>query len=328
MMMNLARLLLAVLCVCCCARAVVGGKKSKLPTAADGTPIAKTKEMFEKYGIYPDHVDQLPETYPYVEWKETDTPLLATGHVAADSTKGMPEIDFRRREGFFYTVAFLDIDFPSRINPSMGQWMQWFVMNVPWNENPWNPKAGEHVVAYSPIHPGPGTGIHRYVFLVYEHAKLIEDTMKLTRVADGKFHDRGYWNIVEFANEVASTQYKPFGEEEFDDERYANEKRMNLVAGTLFYSDYVSGSWHDDKPAPPERTMDNLYALHKHKQDEKFVKRLRPLMNHHHDPNVLIDNMPKGHEHGNLADGSQRVHGLAAAMRAKLARKKQQHDEL
>lgn len=86
-----------------------------------------------------------------------------------------------------------DPDAPSREQPTYREWHHWLVGNIPGNEIP----KGEVLSDYIGSGPPQGTGLHRYVFLLYKQPeKLSFDEKRLTnRSGDG----RGKFSIKKFA---------------------------------------------------------------------------------------------------------------------------------
>ncbi|KAG8456177.1 hypothetical protein GDO86_002102 [Hymenochirus boettgeri] len=63
-----------------------------------------------------------------------------------------------------YTVVFTDPDVPSRKDRHLGEWHHYLVVNVKGNDL----STGCVLTAYVGCAPGKGTGLHRYIWLVYE----------------------------------------------------------------------------------------------------------------------------------------------------------------
>lgn len=59
---------------------------------------------------------------------------------------------------------FPDPDAPSREKPTYREWLHWLVVNVYGD----NIAGGDIIAEYVGAGPGRDTGLHRYVFLVYE----------------------------------------------------------------------------------------------------------------------------------------------------------------
>ncbi|XP_047999604.1 phosphatidylethanolamine-binding protein 1-like [Leguminivora glycinivorella] len=96
-----------------------------------------------------------------------------------------------------FTAVHSDPDAPSRVEPKFREWHHWLVSNIPGN----NVAAGETLSAY--VGSGPrsnlpqGTGLHRYVFLVYQQpGKLNFDEPRLPNTSGD---NRGGFSIHKFA---------------------------------------------------------------------------------------------------------------------------------
>lgn len=92
-----------------------------------------------------------------------------------------------------YTLVKVDPDAPSRQNPKYREWHHWLVTNIPGNDVGKGVSLSEYVGAGPP----KGTGLHRYVFLVYKQpGPLSTDEKRMTnRSGEG----RGSLKIRDFA---------------------------------------------------------------------------------------------------------------------------------
>lgn len=61
-------------------------------------------------------------------------------------------------------MILLDPDAPSRAEPSRREFRHWLTVNIPGNDL----KSGEEVFQYIGSGPPQGTGLHRYVFLLFK----------------------------------------------------------------------------------------------------------------------------------------------------------------
>lgn len=107
-----------------------------------------------------------------------------------------PTIDFEFEKGAFYTVIMTDPDAPSRAEPTFGQWLHWLRVNVTADS------AGEVLAKYVGCGAPKGTGLHRYVFLVYKQSGEC-DASALGKL--GKFHmkdERPKWNAEAFVGKI------------------------------------------------------------------------------------------------------------------------------
>jgi hypothetical protein len=75
-----------------------------------------------------------------------------------------PEVKWNAEDNEYYTLIMTDPDAPSRAEPKLREWHHWLVVNIPGNKV----SEGEVKSGYVGSGPPPGTGLHRYVFLVYK----------------------------------------------------------------------------------------------------------------------------------------------------------------
>ncbi|CAG9857778.1 unnamed protein product [Phyllotreta striolata] len=168
--------------------------------------------MMEKHGVVPDVVDVAPSTVLEVSYPTGVQPDL--GNILTPTqVKDPPALKWPAEDEALYTVCMTDPDAPSREDPKFREWHHWLVGNVPGNDI----AKGEVLSEYVGSGPPKGTGLHRYVFLVYKQPDRIQfDEKKLTnRSGDG----RGKFSIRKFAvkynlgQPVAGNLYQA----EFDD---------------------------------------------------------------------------------------------------------------
>lgn len=69
-------------------------------------------------------------------------------------------------ESKLYTLVMLDPDAPDRKHHLARNWLHWLVVDIASNDF----YAGNEIVDYEPPEPPPGTGAHRYVFLLLEQS--------------------------------------------------------------------------------------------------------------------------------------------------------------
>ncbi|XP_022831366.1 protein D2-like isoform X2 [Spodoptera litura] len=173
--------------------------------------IAKS---FESHMVVPDVVSKAPEAIVSVKYPSGVE--VNEGNVLTPTlVKDIPTVSWEASSDQFYTLAMTDPDAPSRQDPKFREWHHWLVGNVPGN----NVAAGETLSQYVGSGPPKGTGLHRYVFLVYKQpGKLEFDEPRLTNKSGD---NRGKFSIANFA------------------------KKYNLgdpIAGNLYqaeYDDYV-----------------------------------------------------------------------------------------
>ncbi|XP_019880293.1 protein D2 isoform X1 [Aethina tumida] len=152
---------------------------------------AVAKNM-EKHGVVPDVIDAAPSavaevTYPSGAKVDLGNELTPT------AVKDIPTIKWNAESDALYTVCMTDPDAPSRKEPTYREWHHWLVGNIPGGDV----SKGETLSAYIGSGPPQGTGLHRYVFLVYKQSGKINFDEK--RLPNNSGDGRGCFSIRKFA---------------------------------------------------------------------------------------------------------------------------------
>lgn len=155
--------------------------------------LAVATSNMDKEKIVPDVIDKLPAAALDVVYAN-NVKVSAGNELTPTKVKDIPQVKWAADEGDYYLVVMTDPDAPSRSSPKFREWHHWLVGNIPGN----NISEGETLSEYVGAGPPKGTGLHRYVLLVYKQpGKLSFGEKKLTnRSGDG----RGKFSIRNFAN--------------------------------------------------------------------------------------------------------------------------------
>jgi len=107
-----------------------------------------------------------------------------------------------------------DPDAPSRKEPKFREWHHWLVVNIPGNDI----SKGDALSMYVGSGPPEGTGLHRYVYLVYKQPGKVTDA-EHGHLTNRSTDNRGGWSAAKFASKhhlgepIAGNLYQA----EFDD---------------------------------------------------------------------------------------------------------------
>lgn len=78
--------------------------------------------------------------------------------------KDKPQVTWDAEKGVYYTLLMIDPDAPSRENHPFREVRHWLVVNILETAI----DSGNEVSAYRGSGPPKGTGLHRYIFLVFK----------------------------------------------------------------------------------------------------------------------------------------------------------------
>lgn len=119
--------------------------------------------------IVPDVIDEVPPNVVNVIYPEKKAVNLGN-ELAPSEVKEQPTVSWDSDPNSYYTLAMVDPDAPSRAEPQFREFNHWLVCNIKGSDV----SKGDVVTAYTGSGPPKGTGLHRYVFLVYRQPNKID----------------------------------------------------------------------------------------------------------------------------------------------------------
>ncbi|XP_021929653.1 protein D2-like isoform X2 [Zootermopsis nevadensis] len=160
----------------------------------------------EKNGVVPDVIDTAPSAKLEVSYGSEK--VDDGNELTPTKVKDPPTVNWGADDGSYYLLCMTDPDAPSRKDPKFREWHHWLVGNIPGNDV----SQGETLSEYVGSGPPKGTGLHRYVFLVYKQpGKITYDEPRLTnRSGDnrGKFSVRDFAKKHNLGNPIAGNFYQ------------------------------------------------------------------------------------------------------------------------
>jgi len=115
------------------------------------------------------HVEDCPTIQATVKFG--DLAIADIGQITTPThVQNPPSIQWGGDKSCFYAVFMTDPDAPSRKDQKFGEWYHWGVINIPGEDK----SKGEVIAQYVGAGPPEGTGLHRYLILVYKQEKKIE----------------------------------------------------------------------------------------------------------------------------------------------------------
>ncbi len=113
------------------------------------------------------------------------------------SVKDEPSVEWPIEAGAYYTLCMTDPDAPSRKEPTRREIKHWLVVNIPGFQI----SKGETLAGYRGSGPSLGSGLHRYVFLVYKQPGILAHTE--TPVSNRSREGRVNFRIRDFAKKYS-----------------------------------------------------------------------------------------------------------------------------
>ncbi|CAG9767907.1 unnamed protein product [Ceutorhynchus assimilis] len=160
-------------------------------------------ENFKAESVVPDVVDVAPKakiSLIYPGNKEVNFNELTPTVVRPQQ----PEVKWETDPNKFYTLSNVDPDAPSRATPTFREINHWLVVNINGNDL----STGQTLVSYRGSGAPRGTGLHRYIFLVFEQQGEINVT-EIQNLANDvtKFSIRKFAQKYNLGNPVAGNFY-------------------------------------------------------------------------------------------------------------------------
>lgn len=122
--------------------------------------------------------------------------------------KDEPKVSFDAKADQLYTLAMVDPDAPSRKEPKFREILHFLVANIPGKDV----AKGDILAEYVGSGPPQGTGMHRYVFLVYrqDNGKLNSEMKisKTSRVGRASFSIRKFAKDNKLGSPIAGNFYQ------------------------------------------------------------------------------------------------------------------------
>nr|XP_018909533.1 PREDICTED: uncharacterized protein LOC109038796 isoform X2 [Bemisia tabaci] len=158
----------------------------------------KIKAALEEHKIIPDALDIAPEKGILLEWFEG--PMAVFGNIL-EPLNVLREPDWVKwdaDESTYFTIMMIGLDEPTKENHTLREWQFWLVGNIP----EYSIRFGDVMTYYLPPKPPKGSGIHRYVVLLYlqPNGSKIEFEEKKNPIFDIRDDKaRGKWSHKKFA---------------------------------------------------------------------------------------------------------------------------------
>jgi len=169
--------------------------------------------LFIQHQIVPDVVSQPPNKKLILVYDDGTT-VHGGNEQPISSTQSPPNVSLPTATSSYYSLLMLDPDNDTRTTYRYRQFLHWFVINIPGMSGGQgvDVNKGFTVSPYMGCAPDPGSGRHRYVFLLYEQQVFIP-TENIKVLGNAKMFglmanldERKCFDIARWYNENASGQ--------------------------------------------------------------------------------------------------------------------------
>ncbi|XP_033211166.1 protein D2-like [Belonocnema kinseyi] len=171
-----------------------------------GLSVADIAFEFKKAEIVPDVITKAPTEEVEVEYGNKEVKFGEEW--TPTQVKNAPEIDYEDDENAFYTLMMTDPDAPSRTNPTYREFLHWLVGNIPGDHI----SKGKILAPYVGSGPPKGSGLHRYVFLVYKQPGQInfEEFQLTSNGKEGrrKFSAKNFSEKYQLGDPIAGNMFQ------------------------------------------------------------------------------------------------------------------------
>ncbi|XP_052865955.1 protein D3-like [Anopheles cruzii] len=203
---------------------VLGARSDVTSTAANMTDI---QQVFAHHEVIPDVVDVAPKESAKISYPSGVT-VQGGNELRPAQVKDQPKVEWAADPNKFYTLFMVDPDAPSRKEPKLREIGHWLVGNIPGNRV----EDGDHMYAFVGSGPPSGSGLHRYVFLVYEQPAGRIDFSQAPRVSNRSRNHRVSYKHREFVKQygLGTLVAGNFYQAQYDD--YVPTLHAQLSSGT------------------------------------------------------------------------------------------------
>lgn len=141
------------------------------------TVMAQKMDNVTTEQVVPDVIDTVPQSIITVKYPSGVSVELGN-ELTPTLVKDEPSISWSvKSEQHLHTLVMVDPDAPSRKNPVLRQVLHYMVTNIPGTDL----SKGVTNVGYLGSGPPANTGLHRYVYLVYEQPGKMESSLNTSK---------------------------------------------------------------------------------------------------------------------------------------------------
>lgn len=157
--------------------------------------MSNIKALFNEQCIVPDVITAAPSEFLEITYSNSVKVVMGK-ELTPTQVKNKPTVKWTAKDTEYYTLAMIDPDAPSRASPKFREWHHWLLGNIYGGDM----NKAEVLSDYIGAGPPKGTGLHRYVFLVYKQPEKCNFS-KVLKLHSNSGDNRGKFSISKFSQE-------------------------------------------------------------------------------------------------------------------------------
>jgi len=146
-----------------------------------------------KEQVIPEVIDVQPKASIKVDYN-SGVAAQQGNELKPTQVKDQPRFTYEAKPDDHYTLVMVDPDAPSRKEPKLREILHFMVANIPGQDV----DKGDVLAEYIGSGPPQGTGLHRYIFLLFKQSGRLESKMKISKTSR---NGRVNFSIRKFAKE-------------------------------------------------------------------------------------------------------------------------------
>ncbi|XP_058130176.1 protein D3-like [Anopheles ziemanni] len=196
-------------------------------TTTTPSNMTDIQQVFTEHEVIPDVIDVAPKEFAKISYPSGVT-VEGGNELRPTQVKDQPKVEWTTEPDAFYTLFMVDPDAPNRQEPKFREIGHWLVGNIPGTKV----EDGDHMYGFVGSGPPNGSGLHRYVFLVYKQPTGRIDFSKAPRVSNRSRNHRLNYKHREFVKQYGLGELVAgnFYQAQYDD--YVPTLHAQLSSGT------------------------------------------------------------------------------------------------
>lgn len=169
--------------------------------------MGMTEKAFLEHEVSPNLIPISPKNLATVTYSNGAI-VIPGEELTPTQVKDIPTVLWEYDKDTLYTLIMIDPDATSRLTPTLREVRHWLVGNIPENRI----EQGDTLVEYIGAGAPEGTGLHRYIFLVYKQSEKTQTdgTFTSNRSSDGRLNTstKDYATVNKLGDPVAGNFFQ------------------------------------------------------------------------------------------------------------------------